>query len=157
MKGLLSIRSFLVIALTMAVCVAADALTIGGDIAAVIAVAPVAAVSGGFDVSTLTCVSAVEFDQLKARYRFLYVINVVIGDVIGDDERYQFIVKRPDRALFSAIADSKDDIDAANDLIVKNLMVAGDKDALDDGLVFAGFIQQVGHVMQQGKGFFVKA
>jgi hypothetical protein len=139
--------------LAAAVCFAADAFVSAGELPAVLAAAPLAAVIPGFDVAKLTCMPADEFSRLKERYPRLYVIDVVIDA----DEVYQFIVRRPDRAVLSAIADKREDVDAANDLIIKNLLVGGDREALSDGLVFAGFMKQVGKVMEQGRGFFARA
>ncbi|MDR1172275.1 MAG: hypothetical protein LBL24_07475 [Bacteroidales bacterium] len=158
MKGFIFKCSFFMMMALATACAAADAFIPEGDTlsvlaAAPLAAAPLAAVAAGFDVSKLKCMSIDEFNRLKERCPRLYVIDVVIDA----DESYQFIVKRPDRSFLSAIADKKEDIDAANDLIIKNLLVGGDRDALNDGLVFAGFMKQVGEVMEQGRGFFAKA
>jgi hypothetical protein len=160
------LRSILLVCLALAACFAFNAFVEAGTLGTagtletigtlgfgVLAVAPIVAAPAGFDVSRLRCITVEEFQKLKERFLHLYVIDVVIDD----DESYQFIVRRPDRALLSAIADKKNNVDAANDMIIKNLMVAGNASALDDGLVFAGFMKQVGWVMQSAKSFFGKA
>jgi len=128
----------------------AGTIEVAPAIAAAVVALPVVA---GFDVSKLKCMSAEEFGALKDRYGRLFVIDVLIDD----DESYQFILKRPCRAITLAVADLGDNFEAVNDLIIKNLLVGGDKDALDDGIVYNAFMRQVGKVMEQGKSFFTKA
>lgn len=124
------------------------------DLSAVLAVAPVAAVGAvsAFNPEKLK-ISREDFEQLKARYRKLYVIDINIDD----DEHYQYIVIRPSRDLLSAIASYKDDMDKANELIIKNMVVAGDTDALEDGVVYAKLMENVANIISQGTSFLSKA
>ena len=98
-------------------------------------------------------ISVTEFEQLKAKYGKLYVVNINIDT----DENYQFIIRRPTRQLLSAIAVNKDDLDKANDLIIKNMIVSGDTDSLDDGIVYARLMKEVRAIMEQGSAFLGKA
>lgn len=122
-------------------------------IGAVLAVAPIAAVAvGKFNVDNLKIPQA-EFDKLKAKYGRLYVIDINIDE----DESYQFIVIRPTRQLLSALAKYKDDIDKANDMIIKNMVVGGDMEGLDDGIVYASLMKDIARIIDQGKSFLSKA
>ena len=93
------------------------------------------------------------FNELKAKHGRLYVVNISIEE----DEHYQFIVCRPSRSLLSAIASYQDNMEKANDLIIKNMVLDGDLDALDDGLVYAKLMEQVASIMSQGTAFLQKA
>lgn len=114
-------------------------------------VAPVAAI-GVFNPDQLK-IPLERFNELKAKHGRLYVVNVSIDE----DERYQFIVCRPTRNLLSALANYKDDMDKANELIIKNMVLDGDLEALDDGVVYAKLMEQVATIMSQGTAFLQKA
>lgn len=115
--------------------------------------APLAAVAiGTLNVENLK-IPIAEFEQLKTKYGKLYVIDIKLDE----DEIYQFVVRRPTRDLLSALAKHKDDIDKANDLIIKNMVVAGDKNALDDGLVYARLMKETSKIIEQGSSFLSKA
>lgn len=151
MKGF-NFKYVLFMVLALAACLAADAFTSGGETLAVLATAPLAVATTKFDVAKLK-IPVEEFEQLKAKYGRLFVIDLVFDE----EESYQFIVRRPTKSVMSAIADKHDDFNAANDLIVKNILVGGDKEALEDGLVYNGFMKLVSKVMEHGRGFFYKA
>ncbi len=106
-----------------------------------------------FNLENLTVVTQEEFTKLQATHGKLYVLDIMIDK----DESYQYIAKRPTRQLLSAIAEHKDDIDAANDLILKNMIVAGDLKALDDGIVYGQLMKEMGALMQHGTSFLSKA
>jgi hypothetical protein len=106
-----------------------------------------------FDFENLTVITRQEFDNLQAKFGKLYVVDVEIDE----GESYQFILKRPTRQFLELIDNSKNDTSKVNELIIKNLVVAGDKSQLDDGLVFSQFNLQAAKIINQGKGFFAKA
>lgn len=123
------------------------------DFGALIVAAPIAVASiGTFNADNLK-IPLAEFEQLKAKHGKLYVIDIQIDE----DEKYQYIVCRPTRNLLSAIAKYKDDLDKANDLILKNMVVAGDMEALEDGIVFARLMKDTAKIIQQGTSFLFKA
>lgn len=122
----------------------------GDEIAAALAVAPLA--FAAFSPDNLK-ISMPEFEQLKARYGKLYVVDVNIDE----DEKYQFYVCRPTRDLLSAIASNKDDLNKANNMILKNMVVGGDMDALDDGVVYAALMANIAKIIKQGTSFLSKA
>lgn len=93
-----------------------------------------------------------EFRELKAKYGKLYVVDIQVDE----DEAYQFIVRRPTRVLIEAVADTKD-ITKTNDMIIKGMVVGGDRDALEDGLVYSALMSKLGEVMQSASGFLSKA
>lgn len=93
-----------------------------------------------------------QFNELKAKHGKLYVIDVTIDD----DESFQFIARRPSRSLIDAIASTKD-LTKSNDMIVKNMILAGDTDALDDGLVYSSLLKSLGGVMKTATNFLSKA
>lgn len=93
-----------------------------------------------------------EFQELKAKYGRLYVVDIQVDE----DEAYQFIVRRPTRILIEAVADTKD-IAKTNDMIIKGMVVGGDRKALEDGLVYSALMSKLGEVMQSASGFLSKA
>jgi hypothetical protein len=121
---------------------------------AVYAFAASAVLIPSFDISKLCCVTQVVFADLQAKYGKLYVIDVAIDA----DESYQFLIRRPTRQILELIESSKSDVSKVNDIIIKNLVVAGNEmNVLDDGIVFAQFNLQAAKIIQQGQAFFSKA
>lgn len=94
-----------------------------------------------------------DFEALQAKHGKLYVLDVIIDE----SEKYQFVVCRPSRDTISAIAANKDNLTKANDIIIKNMVVGGDLDALDDGIVFARVLKELGGIVKQGQSFLTKA
>lgn len=119
------------------------------EMAGLIAAAPVMA---SFDMKDLK-MPAAEFDDLKAKYKNLYVLNVDLDEA----EKYQFIVRRPSRDVINAMASNKDNITKANDILIKGMVVGGDMDALDDGVVYTNLLKQLGSIVSQGQSFLAKA
>lgn len=106
-----------------------------------------------FDISKLKVVSAEKFAELQAKYRRLYVIDVVIDE----HESYQFICRRPSRDVIIAIGETNDSV-KRNEMIIKNLVVAGNEDnALDDGVVFGAFMAQTVGILNDAQHFLSKA
>lgn len=105
-----------------------------------------------FDERNLTVISADEFKALKAKHKRLYILDLTIEE----DETYQYIACRPSRDLLSAVADAKN-IAKTNDLILKNMILAGDMEALDDGLVYSRLMTELGKLMKLGQSFLSKA
>lgn len=81
------------------------------------------------------------------------------GEIIEPGEQYQFLAKRPDRTLIKLLlplAESKQ-IDDFADKAVKNLIIGGDTDKLDDGIVFMGVVSQLRQMISPEKSFLSKA
>lgn len=108
-----------------------------------------------------------ELNALKAKYKHIQLLTVVVepevkdghGNVTTPEESYQFAVRRPDRGHISMLMPlaQKEQIDEFADKAVKNLVVGGDVDALEDGLVFMGVVSQLKGVIQPAQSFLAKA
>lgn len=146
---------FLVVALFwVLMCVGlnvyADAVSVDGAVAAFAAAGAVTGIAQA-DLAKLKMPEA-QFRELKAKFGKLYIIDVALDD----DESYQFVVRRPTRMLMEAVSDTKD-IAKMNEMIVKNMVVGGDLEALDDGLVYAELMNKLGGIMKSASGFLSKA
>jgi len=105
--------------------------------------------------------------ELRIKFGKLKVITVVAEDAEYDEEgtqleepeRYQFIVKRPDRGLAQMLLTlaQKREIDKFAEVAVKNLIVGGDTEALKDGLVYMGVVTQLKSMVAPAQAFFSKA
>lgn len=81
------------------------------------------------------------------------------GELLEEAEHYQFLVKRPDRSTMKIMQDAarKGDVEKANDVAVKNLVIGGDMDALENGIVYADLCTKLGEFMQVHKSFLSRA
>lgn len=93
-----------------------------------------------------------EFTALKTKHKHLYVLNIRLAE----DESYQFIACRPSRSLIDLIATTKE-VAKVNDLLMKNMIVAGDREALDDGLVYTAVLRELTKITRQATGFLARA
>lgn len=104
----------------------------------------------------------------KLKFGHIQLLTVVVQIEIKDEngvvttpvEQYQFIVKRPDRSLIKMLLPLAADIsqlDNFADKAVKNLIIGGDMDSLDDGLVFMGVITQLKDLIQPAQSFLSNA
>lgn len=106
-----------------------------------------------FDISRLKAVSREAFAELQAKYKHLYVIDVVVDK----GEAYQFILRRPTRDIIMALGDTND-ATKRSDMIIKNLVVAGNEDnVLDDGVVFSAFMSRFAEILNDAQHFLFKA
>jgi hypothetical protein len=106
------------------------------------------------DPAKLCAVTQTVYKDMQAKYGKLYVIDVDVDT----GESYQFLLRRPTRQHLELIEHNKNDVSKVNDIIIKNLVVAGNElNALDDGIVFALFNQQAAKIIQQGQAFLSKA
>jgi len=81
------------------------------------------------------------------------------GKVIEEGEQYQYLVKRPDRGLIKMLlplAEAKK-IDEFSEKAVKNLVVGGDMDALEDGIVYMGVVSKLRQMISPAQSFLSKA
>jgi len=102
----------------------------------------------------VTCVTPDQYEALKAKYGKIYILDVVIDE----DEAYQFVVRRLTRDVQNLIEKYSDDPAKISDLVIKNLVVAGNENnALDDGIVFKQFSNAIIPIMSAGQSFFGKA
>lgn len=104
----------------------------------------------------LWVIPASEFDELEAKYRKLYVIDVTIDK----DERYQFIARRPSKNLIDALTASREDISEVMELMLKNMLVmhsASNPEDLEDGVVYQHVLKALTGISKVGKQLFTKA
>jgi len=112
-------------------------------------------------------ISESEISSLKAKYKHITIITVVVepeqkddlGEIVKPEESYQFAVRRPDRGHISMLMPlaEKKAIDEFADKAVKNLVVGGDIEALEDGLVYMGVVAQLKEVIMPYQSFLAKA
>lgn len=93
-----------------------------------------------------------EFTALKAKHKHLYVVDIRLAK----DETYQFIACRPGRSLIDLIAETKE-VNKVNDMMLKNMIVAGDREALGDGLVYTAVLRELAKITRQASGFLARA
>jgi len=108
-----------------------------------------------------------ELNALKVKYKHISIIKVVVveeekdgnGHVTEEEESYEFAVRRPDRGHISMLMPlaQKQEIDEFADKAVKNLVVGGDTEALEDGLVFMGVVAQLKSVIMPAASFLTRA
>lgn len=81
------------------------------------------------------------------------------GEELEPGERYQFLAKRPDRALIKMLLPLAKDghIDSFAEKAIKNLIVGGDTEALDDGIVYMGVVTQLKSMIAPAQSFLSKA
>lgn len=87
------------------------------------------------------------------------VRSIAAGIVVDEGEKYQFAVRRPDRGLIKMLMPlaQQKKLDEFAEKSVRNLVVAGDMDALEDGLVFMGVVQQMQELIAPYESFLSKA
>lgn len=103
--------------------------------------------------SKLWVISQADFDALEAKYRHLYIIDVAFDA----NERYQFISRRPTKDVINAQAQNKNDVTKITDMMIKCMIVAGDMDALEDGVVYSRVLECLTGIVKEGKKLFTKA
>ncbi len=101
----------------------------------------------------------VEMKDDKDCFELIKKVNHLSGKVIEEGEQYQFIVKRPDRGLIKMLLPLAQGgkIDDFADKAVKNLIVGGDQEALEDGIVFMGAVSQLKEMIAPAQAFLSKA
>jgi len=109
-----------------------------------------AAIPTGIITSTIT---PEILKDLKVKYKHVKLVTVVVepeekdkdGKVITEAEQYQFVVRRPDRSHIKMLLPLAKDrkIDEFADKAIKNLVVGGDMDALEDGIVYMGVVSKL--------------
>lgn len=88
-------------------------------------------------------------NDLKARHGEKRLRKVTVE---SDGQSYEFIIKKPSRAIIEAVGKHKNDAAAANKVLVANCVLAGDDEAFEnDGEVFSAVIKEVGALMEKAK------
>ena len=76
---------------------------------------------------------------------------------VDDDERYDYLLVRPNKDLILAMASKKDDLTAANDLLLNNCVKAGDMEALEDSAVYTTVLTAITEMISGQAAFISKA
>ena len=93
-------------------------------------------------------------EDLKAKYgKRLKMVTITIAD----DESYEFAVVRPSRHVIMAMASKKDDLEAANEILIKNCVQGGDMEALEDAAVYTKMIETLGEMIAGAQAFIKNA
>lgn len=103
--------------------------------------------------SKLWVITQVEFDELEAKYKHLYIVDIAFDE----KERYQFISRRPTKDVIAAVGTNKDNPFKVADLMITNMIVAGDTEALEDGVVYSRLLECLTGIVKDGKKLFTKA
>ncbi len=95
----------------------------------------------------------------KDKSEFVSALSHLSGKTIQEGEQYQFLVKRPDRSLIKMLLPlaQSGKIDDFADKAVKNLIVGGDVDSLDDGLVYMGVVSKLKEMIAPAQAFLSNA
>lgn len=111
-------------------------------------------------------ISKEDLNRLKAKYGKVKVITVVVeeperdadGNVVAC-EAYYFAVRRPDQGQVRMLTSfaKKGDEDKFVSSAIKNLVVGGDMEALEDGLVYMGITIQLQGLLKPYQSFLAKA
>lgn len=123
-----------------------------------------AAIPAGIITSSIT---PEIIQDLKVKYKHVKLVTVVVepekkdkeGKVITEAEQYQFVVRRPDRSHIKMLLPLAKDrkIDEFADKAIKNLVVGGDMDALEDGIVYMGVVSKLEKMIAPAATFLANA
>lgn len=95
-----------------------------------------------------------KIEELKAKFgKRLKMVTITIAD----DESYEFAVVRPSRHVIMAMASKKDDLEAANDILIKNCVQYGDMEALEDAAVYTKMVETLGEMIAGAQAFIKNA
>lgn len=111
------------------------------------------AVPGKDALKNLRVVTQEEFNALEAKYKRLYILDITFDA----DEHYQFIARRPTKDVIQAMGESKDAPFKIADMMIKNMIVAGNMEDLEDGVVYSRVIELLTGIVKEGKKLFTRA
>ena len=93
-------------------------------------------------------------EELKAKYgKRLKLVTITLSE----EEKYEFAVVRPSRHVIMAMASKKDDMEAANDILIKNCVQGGDTEALEDAAVYTKMMETLGEMIAGAQAFIKNA
>lgn len=136
------------------------------ELSAVLAGVPLLAV-----IKNECTISVAEINALKAKYGKIKILSVVIEPPVYTSENdnytieekgevYYFAVRRPDTSHVRMLKDyaKKGDDDGYVNCFIKNLVVGGDTEALNnDGLVYLGLMTQIEPFLKPYQSFLENA
>ncbi|MBN1987825.1 MAG: hypothetical protein JW783_00325 [Bacteroidales bacterium] len=157
-KILLGVVALLLAAVAV-VIVGSDACLTASSVDVVIASAPVVFFSKNITDEIIK--------DLRLKFGKIKVITIIAeeaeldgeGTEITPAEQYQFLVRRPDRGLIKMLLPlvQQGKLDDFADKAVKNMVVGGDMDALEDGIVFMGVVQHLKSMLAPAQSFLSNA
>lgn len=108
-----------------------------------------------FEFKTLLKSGKIDSEKMK----IADLIPDLSGEVISEAEQYQFLVRRPDRGLVKMLLPLAEQgkVDDFADRAVKNLVIEGDMQALDDGIVYMGVVSQLKEMIAPAQAFLANA
>ena len=95
-----------------------------------------------------------EHTELKLKYgKRLKHVTVQVDE----DERYDYLIVRPKKNILLAMAKKKDDLEEANDILIRNCVAAGNMEALEDSTVYTSVLTAIGQLIAGPAAFISKA
>jgi len=95
-----------------------------------------------------------EHAELKTKYgKRLKHVTVQVDE----DERYDYLIVRPSKNILLAMAKKKDDLEEANDILIRNCVAADNMKALDDSAVYTSVLTAIGQLIAGQAAFISKA
>ena len=76
---------------------------------------------------------------------------------VDEDERYDYLIVRPNKNILLAMAKKKDDLEEANDIQIRNCVAAGNMEALEDSAVYTSVLTAIGQLIAGQAAFISKA
>lgn len=76
---------------------------------------------------------------------------------VDEDERYDYLIVRPNKNILLAMAKKKDDLEEANDILIRNCVAAGNMEALEDSAVYTSVLTAIGQLIAGQAAFISKA
>ena len=94
-----------------------------------------------------------EHTELKLKYgKRLKHVTVQVDE----DERYDYLIVRPKKNILLARAKKKDDLEEANDILIRNCVAAGNMEALEDSTVYTSVLTAIGQLIAGQAAFIAK-
>lgn len=66
-----------------------------------------------------------------------------------DGEEFQFVLKKPNRSVVQALNACQGNEEKAEKILIKNCIVEGDMDGLEDASVYVGILEQCGKLFKK--------
>ena len=76
---------------------------------------------------------------------------------VDEDERYDYLIVRPNKNILLAMAKKKDDLEEANDFLIRTCVAAGNMEALEDSAVYTSVLTAIGQLIAGQAAFISKA
>lgn len=95
-----------------------------------------------------------EHKEMKEKYgRRLKHVTIQVDE----DERYDYLIVRPGKNVLLAMAKKKEDLEEANDILIRNCVAAGNMEALEDSAVYTSVLTAIGELIAGQAAFISKA